>query len=515
VTTTDRPPVRDLPEGTYVELVSSLCGTRMPAVVMTILFIIVGSLSVRASSDHALAALVATGGIVSAARLVVLFYGRRICDRAEMSPDSARRFERQFALSYCGFAAIFGAFAARAYMLPPAEWQMPIGILVVGYAAGAASTVAMRPCIVGWSLAFSVIPPTCILLLRENTNALLSSVCLLALLAGGLRSARQRYRSQRAKTTTRQVLARQAQTDHLTGLGNRLALAHTFATNSEDVRPGRVALHYVDLDEFKPVNDQFGHHVGDRLLCLVGERLKACCSPGDVAVRLGGDEFVLAQLDTTSENDVEQLAARIEHSLNLPYILGGRSIKVGASIGSSRHSTRAQTLDALLIAADTALSRKKAERHAVRKLVVRPAAFETHGATDPSFSVNVTRDGTQERARLLVDGIALAFWETAPDGLIETDSLSWRTYTGQSYDDWKGYGWVTAIHPDDRVATVRMWHDTVHDQQSVEAQYRLKRWDGTYRWMQVHAVPLRDSDGSIVRWLGMNIDIDDRRRAGL
>jgi hypothetical protein len=157
----------------------------MPAVVMTILFLMVGSLSVRASSDHALAALVATGGIVSAARLVVLFRGRRICDSAEMSLDSARRFERQFALIYCGFAAVFGAFAARAYMLPPAEWQMPIGILVVGYAAGAASTVAMRPGIVGWSLALSVIPPTCILLLRANTNALLSSVCLLALLAGG------------------------------------------------------------------------------------------------------------------------------------------------------------------------------------------------------------------------------------------------------------------------------------------------------------------------------------------
>ncbi|RYF17008.1 MAG: PAS domain S-box protein, partial [Oxalobacteraceae bacterium] len=59
------------------------------------------------------------------------------------------------------------------------------------------------------------------------------------------------------------------------------------------------------------------------------------------------------------------------------------------------------------------------------------------------------------------------------------------------------------------------WRDTVHDQQSVEAQYRLRRWDGTYRWMQVYAVPLRNGDGSIVRWLGMNIDIDDRKLTGL
>ncbi|MDN4634478.1 diguanylate cyclase [Sphingomonas sp. PsM26] len=333
--------------------------------------------------------------------------------------------------------------------------------------------------------------------------------------ADGLRSARQRYRSQRSKTTTRQALAHQAQTDHLTGLGNRLALVHAFETNSHDVRSGRIALHYVDLDEFKPVNDRFGHHAGDRLLCLVGERLQACCSPGDVVVRLGGDEFVLAQLDTSDDYDVEQLRVRIENSLNAPYVLGGRSIDVGASIGSSRHASRVQTLDALLIAADTSLSQKKAQRHAARKLVAPPTAFRTNDEIDQGFAVNTTEEETRERARLLVEGIAVAIWESAPDGLIETDSLSWRTYTGQSYDDWKGYGWVTAIHPDDRIATVRKWRDTVHDQQSVEAQYRLRRWDGTYRWMQVYAVPLRNGDSSIVRWLGMNIDIDDRKLTGL
>jgi len=224
---------------------------------------------------------------------------------------------------------------------------------------------------------------------------------------------------------------------------------------------------------------------------------------------------VLAQLDTSEDYDVEQLRVRIENSLNAPYVLEGRSIDVGASIGSSRHASRVQTLDALLIAADIALSQKKAQRHAARKLVAPPTAFPAHGETDEGFAVNATEDEIRERARLLVEGIAVAIWESAPDGLIETDSLSWRTYTGQSYDDWKGYGWVTAIHPDDRIATVRKWRDTVHDQQSVEAQYRLRRWDGTYRWMQVYAVPLRNGDSSIVRWLGMNIDIDDRKLTGL
>jgi PAS domain S-box-containing protein len=203
----------------------------------------------------------------------------------------------------------------------------------------------------------------------------------------------------------------------------------------------------------------------------------------------------------------------IEHSLNLSYLLGGRSIEVGASVGSSRRASSDQTLDALLIAADTALGEKKAERHAARKLITRPAAYQTYGATNPSFAVNATGEEIRSRAQLLVDLIAVASWETAPDGLIETDSPSWRAFTGQSYDDWKGYGWVTAIHPDDRVATMRKWRDTINDQQSVEAQYRLRRWDGTYRWMQVHAVPLRDSKGKTVRWLGINIDIDDRKHA--
>ena len=506
----DRLVLRDLPDGTYIELVASLCGTRVPAVIMTVLFLLVGGLSVHASRDMPLAALVAVGAAANVARLAVLLRGRKLCDTTDVSAAAARRFERRFALSYWAFAALLGGFAARACMLPPGEWQMPIGILVVGYAAGAASTVAMRPAIVVGSLCLAVIPPACVLLLCENPDALLSSLCLLALLAGGLRSTHQRYRSQSAKAATRYAFARQAQTDHLTGLGNRLALAAAFAANSGEARPGRIALHYVDLDDFKPVNDTFGHHAGDALLCLVAERLRACRDPGDVVVRLGGDEFVLVQGDTASDLDVERHKTRIERSLNAPYSVGGRVLAVGASVGSSRHTGPAQTLAALLIAADAALRQKKDRRRTAGPPAAGPHAI---GAPPPDSLDDAAARERAARARLVAGGHAVASWESAPDGLIETDSPSWRAYTGQSYDDWKGYGWLTAIHPDDRVATVRKWRDTVHDRQSVEAEYRLRRHDGVYRWMQVQAVPLRDRDGTIVRWLGVNIDIDDRKQA--
>ena len=116
------------------------------------------------------------------------------------------------------------------------------------------------------------------------------------------------------------------------------------------------------------------------------------------------------------------------------------------------------------------------------------------------------------RDRMITDNIAKAIWECATDGLVESDSPSWRHYTGQSYDDWKGYGWLTAIHPDDRLATLKKWQLTVQAQRPVHAEYRLRGRDGVYRWMAVHAVPTRGVAGEIVKWFGANIDIDDRKR---
>lgn len=117
----------------------------------------------------------------------------------------------------------------------------------------------------------------------------------------------------------------------------------------------------------------------------------------------------------------------------------------------------------------------------------------------------------EKRAKLLTDGIAKAIWESAPDGLIEVDSPSWQSYTGQSYDDWKGYGWLTAIHPEDRLTTVQKWRNTVQDQRAIDAEYRLRRRDGKYRWMYVYAVPFRDEHGTIVKWFGINIDIHESK----
>jgi len=197
-----------------------------------------------------------------------------------------------------------------------------------------------------------------------------------------------------------------------------------------------------------------------------------------------------------------------------------------ASVGSSRCTGNNQTMNSLLVAADEVLRRRKAERKIrLGRPPVDTGSRKQSDAIDyasvaerctDTYSVAYDMLGDAEAyERLAVTGIAATTWESAPDGLIETDSPSWRAYTGQSYDDWKGYGWLTAIHPDDRLATMEKWRETLHDQQAVDAEYRLKGKNGQYRWMNVHAVPMRAKDGRIVRWLGINVDIDDRKRLEL
>jgi diguanylate cyclase (GGDEF)-like protein len=122
----------------------------------------------------------------------------------------------------------------------------------------------------------------------------------------------------------RTELARQAKRDALTGLPNRHALA--------DVAPAGGTVIFVDLDDFKAVNDGLGHHAGDELLCEVARRLRACVRATDVPVRLGGDEFaiLLPGLDVAG---AERLAERILLELSLPFEVGGAEAHVGASIG--------------------------------------------------------------------------------------------------------------------------------------------------------------------------------------
>jgi PAS domain S-box-containing protein len=117
------------------------------------------------------------------------------------------------------------------------------------------------------------------------------------------------------------------------------------------------------------------------------------------------------------------------------------------------------------------------------------------------------------RHRLLIESWTQAIWETDADGVVVADSPTWRAYTGQTVNEWLGYGWLDAIHPDDRAFAERQWREAMAARSLVNAEFRLRAPDGGWRWTNVRAAPVLDADGNIEKWAGMNIDIDERKHA--
>jgi PAS domain S-box-containing protein len=104
-------------------------------------------------------------------------------------------------------------------------------------------------------------------------------------------------------------------------------------------------------------------------------------------------------------------------------------------------------------------------------------------------------------------------WTALPDGQIDFLNQRWCEYTGLRVDEACGFGWHTAIHPEDLPQLLERWQTILASGEPGEMEARLRRFDGDYRWFHVSASPLRDAAGSVVKWYGVSTDIEDRRRA--
>jgi diguanylate cyclase (GGDEF)-like protein len=152
-------------------------------------------------------------------------------------------------------------------------------------------------------------------------------------------------------------MTHQAMHDQLTGLANRLRfteqLRDALDRAREELHP--VTLLYIDLDGFKPVNDEFGHDVGDQLLVAVAKRLAACTRSEDTVARLGGDEFAVLIDSQTAAGDAEEVSDRLAAALTRPFMIDGHQLLLGASIGRAVFPIDADTPDGLLRCADAAM----------------------------------------------------------------------------------------------------------------------------------------------------------------
>jgi diguanylate cyclase (GGDEF)-like protein/PAS domain S-box-containing protein len=152
-------------------------------------------------------------------------------------------------------------------------------------------------------------------------------------------------------------LERSAHFDALTGIPNRVLLADRLRQGLvQTSRSGRLmAICYLDLDGFKPINDTWGHEAGDRLLVEMAERLQYCLRGGDTVARLGGDEFVLLLLDLERIEECEGALRRVLDAVAHPVVVGSQVVNVSASIGVSVYPFDSEDPDVLLRQADQAM----------------------------------------------------------------------------------------------------------------------------------------------------------------
>jgi diguanylate cyclase (GGDEF)-like protein/PAS domain S-box-containing protein len=163
-------------------------------------------------------------------------------------------------------------------------------------------------------------------------------------------------------------LHHEATHDALTGLPNRRRMQDALGSS---LQGDAVAVFFVDLDGFKPVNDAHGHEAGDELLRQVADRLSACVREGDVLARVGGDEFVVLMPGITQQSDADAMSSRVRTAIERPFLVFGNEVTIGASVGVHL-ATPSDDPDQALRAADHAM-------YAVKHLGGgRRAAIEQH-----------------------------------------------------------------------------------------------------------------------------------------
>jgi PAS domain S-box-containing protein len=119
---------------------------------------------------------------------------------------------------------------------------------------------------------------------------------------------------------------------------------------------------------------------------------------------------------------------------------------------------------------------------------------------------------SEERYRSLVQGGAQVVWVAAPDGSMTEDSPEWRWITGQTQEQYAGFGWLNAVHPEDRERVERDWRECVRSGKIFDDRYRIRTKNGSYRHYDVRAVPI-ERDGKIAEWVGASSDVTSQREA--
>jgi diguanylate cyclase (GGDEF)-like protein len=378
-----------LPLPVYRDFIDMLYSMRFPILGLGAVFVGISLLIGRHLESDFLLALAVLGGLTTLARLLTIRAFRRAAPIQGF--EELRRWERRYAAGNLASAALL-ALLNVAVM----EWNDPLlhfvsVSLVFGFGAGIVSRTSVRPAVCVAGLLVATVPTVVGLVLhaaRLNGSSLHSEMFLVeafivaAITGLSLQTVAHLYRSAVEHHTARHDMAKLARTDALTGLSNRLLLREQFQDRAAAAVRAKnlVALHYLDLDGFKDVNDRYGHPAGDALLEQVARRLEEIVRADDVVARLGGDEFIVLQAGIGEESEAEMLARRIIREVSKPYVIDDISMSVSVSVGIATAPKLGLELERLLGCADAALYRAKAGGKARALFCIEADAADTEMA---------------------------------------------------------------------------------------------------------------------------------------
>ncbi len=353
----------------YRDFVDMLFGMRLPIFGLGIVFVAICILVGSELDSRFLMLLAVLGVVTTVLRLATL----RAYVRAGPAIDfeTLRRWEHRYAYGNYASAVLLALLNIVAISAHYPLLHLITVSLVFSFGAGVVSRTSVRPRICVTSLLLATLPTIAALALHAlqphptplHAELFLIEAVIVAMITGlSLQTVAHLYRSAVEHHTARHDMTKLARTDALTGLSNRLLLRELFQHHAASaVRANnQVALHFLDLDGFKAINDCYGHPAGDALLEQVARRLEAMVRSDDVVSRLGGDEFVVLQTGVQDESEAELLARRIVREISKPYIVDGVTMSISVSVGIATAPKLGIELERLLACADAALYRAKA-----------------------------------------------------------------------------------------------------------------------------------------------------------
>ena len=225
---------------------------------------------------------------------------------------------------------------------------------------------------------------------------------------------------------------------------------------------------------------------------------------------VGLDEKLSQTLGSWIDSDRSALPSQMlvgESALSIAPFQLGISMGIGVLIAGSRRAGFPKDIERLRLA--TAASQATIAFREARQLADRPLP------TNSSFGnlTEATLPQSERELKFFIDTIPVAAWCTTADGMAEIFNQHHLDYVGRTFESLKGLGYLSQFHPEDLPLLLRNWQAMMMDKRGGEHEGRVRRADGEFRWTLMRTNPLLDDAGNVVRWYGVNTDIEDRKRA--